>query len=62
LRQAAKVAGTTRKLRTARTTKLLEPIKETVMAEERKERGVVLGEIEIEEMEEVIAPGILLGD
>ncbi len=32
------------------------------MAEERKERGVVLGEIEIEEMEEVIAPGILLGD
>jgi hypothetical protein len=30
------------------------------MKEERKERGVVLGEIDIEEMEEVIAPGLLL--
>lgn len=31
------------------------------MTEERNERGVVLGEIDIEEMEEVIAPGALLG-
>ena len=32
------------------------------MTEERNERGVVLGEIDIEEMEEVIAPGVALGN
>ncbi len=31
------------------------------MTEERNERGVVLGEVDIEEMEEVIAPGVTLG-
>lgn len=32
------------------------------MTEERNERGVVLGEIDIEEMEEVIAPGVTIGN